>query len=127
MANPKWIKPLFIIAGLYDGILGVLFLIVPTQLFKVANVPPPNHIGYVQFPAFLLIIFAIMFFNIAKDPLANKNLIPYGILLKFSYCSVVFSYWFMGNIPVIWVPFAFFDLAFLIVFFIAYSTLRRMP
>jgi len=91
--NVRWIKPFFIIAALYDGILGILFLMVPTQLFNAAKIVPPNHIGYVQFPAMLLVLFAIMFFNIARDPKANRNLILYGILLKFSYCSVVFPLW----------------------------------
>lgn len=126
MNVPKWIKPIFIFAGLYDGVLAILFLAVPIRLFNAANVTPPNHIGYVQFPALLLIAFAIMFFNIAKNPMANRNLILYGILLKLSYCSVVFPHWIMGNIPSIWVPFAFFDLGFLIAFAIASKALKQV-
>ncbi len=125
MNIPRWVKPFFIIAGLYDGILGGLFLIMGVQLFKIANVTPPNHIGYIQFPALLLIVFAIMFFNIAKDPIANKNLIFYGILLKFSYCAVVFSHRLIGQMPPLWMPFAYLDLAFLIVFAIAVKILKQ--
>ncbi|MBL7131470.1 MAG: hypothetical protein ISS45_08745 [Candidatus Omnitrophica bacterium] len=126
MEVPKWIKPLFIVAGLYDGILAALFLIVPTQLFGAANIPLPNHLGYIQFPALLLIVFAIMFFNIARDPIANRNLILYGILLKVAYCGVIFPYWLVGNVPSIWVPFAFFDLGFLIIFIIANMNLKKV-
>ena len=124
MNVPKWIKPFFYIAGLYDGILGLLFLVVPIQLFDAVNVSPPNHVGYVQFPAMLLITFAIMFFNIAKDPEDNKNLILYGILLKISYCSVVLYYWMIGEIPSIWIPFAFFDFIFLGMFLAAKKVLK---
>lgn len=124
MSYPKWIRPLYIISALYDGILGVLFLVFSLQLFKAVNVVPPNHIGYVQFPALLLIIFAVMFFNIARDPLGNKNLILYGILLKFSYCSVVLYYWMLGSIPSLWVPFAFLDLAFMIAFIFSYKVIK---
>src|SRR3989338_10962109 len=99
MNIPKWIKPLFTVAGLYDSILGILFLITPVKLFNAANVVLPNHIGYVQFPAMLLVVFGIMFLNIARNPRANKNLILYGILLKFSYCAVVFPHWLNGNMP----------------------------
>lgn len=125
MNFPKWIKPFFIIAALYDGILGILFLIIPMQIFNIAKITPPNHIGYVQFPAALLIVFSIMFFNIAKDPKANRNLILYGMLLKLSYCSVVFFHWIGGNIPFIWVLFGFFDLAFLIMFIAVYRMVRE--
>ena len=124
MSGPKWIKPLFTVAGLYDGILGALFLMVPTQLFGAMNVTPPNHIGYVQFPAFLLIIFAVMFFNIAKDPVANRSLILYGILLKISYCAIVFVYTMIGQMPWMWIPFAYCDLVFLSVFIVARKQLN---
>jgi len=125
MKIPKWIKPFFIAAGLYDGILGLLFLLIPSQLFSMTNVPPPNHMAYIQFPALLLVTFGIMFINIARDPLANRNLIIYGILLKISYCSIVFLHWFAGNMPFIWVTFAFCDFAFLITFITASSALKK--
>ena len=125
METPKWIKPFFVVAGLYDGILGLLFLLIPYQLFTLANVPPPNHVGYVQFPALLLIIFAIMFFNVARNPLANRSLILYGILLKVSYSGVVLFHWMLVNIPTIWVVFAFLDLIFLVLFIVARKALGK--
>jgi len=121
---PKIIKPFFILASLYDGILGLLFLLAPIQLYAAAGVTLPNHLGYIQFPACLLIIFAIMFYQIAKNPIANKNLIIYGIMLKISYCSVVFYYWFLGNIPFIWKPFAILDALFLVAFIGTYKALK---
>lgn len=125
MNAPKWIKPLFVVVGLYDGVLGILFLAIPFQLFKLFNVTPPNHIGYVQFPAMLLIVFAIMFFNVAIDPASNRNLIFYGILLKFAYCSIILYYWFLHQMPYMWVPFAYFDLACMIAFIFAYKVTRE--
>ena len=124
MDVPKWIKPFYVVAALYDGILGLVFLMVPTQLFNAAKIAPPNHIGYVQFPALLLVVFAIMFFNIVRDPKANKNLIFYGILLKLSYCSVVLPHWLVGNVPALWVLFAFFDLLFMVVFIVSYKAVK---
>lgn len=122
---PKWIKPFFIFSGLVDAILGILFLSIPLEIFKLVNVAPPNHLGYIQFPGCILIIFGIMFFNIAGNPAANKNLIIYGVLLKASYCAVVFSYWLTKGIPAMWVPFAFMDLGFLILFLLAAQALKK--
>ena len=121
---PGVIKPFFILASLYDGILGLLFLLIPAQLFEMANVTPVNHFGYVQFSALLLIIFGIMFYQIARNPVENKNLIIYGILLKLSYCSVVFFYWIAQNLPFIWKPFAVLDVLFLIAFIWAYKAIK---
>lgn len=85
----RWIVPLFLLAGIYDGLLGVVFLFWTARVFEYFAIVPPNHLGYVQFGACLLLVFAIMFFSIAALPAANRNLIPYGILLKASYCGVI--------------------------------------
>jgi len=89
------------------------------------NVSEPNHFGYVQFPAALLIIFAFMFAAIARAPSANRKLIVYGIFLKLSYCTVAFGYWFTEGIPGIWKPFAVFDLVFLALFIVSYLHLSK--
>jgi hypothetical protein len=116
MKNKALIPLLFAVAALYDGLLGAAFLIYPRQLFEYFQVTPPNHYGYVQFPAAILIIFALMFLAVAVRPIANRNLIPYGILLKVSYCAVVFAYWFTAGLPNIWKPFAICDALFAIAF-----------
>ena len=53
---------------------------------------PPNHWGYVQFSAALLIIFGLMFLAAARRPIANRNLLPYCFLLKIAYSGVVFDH-----------------------------------
>ena len=106
----------FYIAAAYDGLLGAIFLLSPNYLFTVFEVTPPNHPGYVQFSAALLVVFALMFTAIAIDPLRNRNLIPYGILLKVSYAGIVFYYWATTGVPAMWKPFAIIDLAFMLGF-----------
>ena len=114
---------LFYIAAAYDGILGIVFLASPMSVFEHFEITPPNHAGYVQFPAMLLIVFAVLFFNIARKPVENRNLIFYGILLKVSYCTVVFAYWFTDGIPIIWKPFAICDLIFIVLFILSWRSL----
>ena len=58
MKTPVWIPILFGLAALYDGLLGLLFLLAPGYPFQLFSVVPPNHLGYVQFPAAVLLIFA---------------------------------------------------------------------
>ena len=114
---------LFYIAALYDGVLGIAFLFGAKSVFEWFNVTPPNHFGYAQFPGALLIVFALMFLAIARKPAENRNLIPYGILLKVSYCGVVFYHWISAGIPSMWKPFAIVDLVFLLFFALAYRGL----
>ncbi|MFN0053256.1 MAG: hypothetical protein ACKV0T_13820, partial [Planctomycetales bacterium] len=104
--NPPAIRGLFILAAVYDGILGLLFLAAPGWAFAQFEITPPNHSGYVQFPAALLLVFSVMFWQIAQSPRQQASLILYGILLKVAYCGVTFGYWFSTDIPWIWKPFA---------------------
>ena len=121
----KAISVLFWIAALYDGVLGLLFLAAGPAVFERFDVTPPNHWGYVQFPALLLLVFAWLFARVALDPAGRRDLIPFGMGLKAAYCGVVFYHWALAGIPWIWQPFAILDLAFLALFVWAWSRLGR--
>jgi len=118
------IRFFFVVAGLYDGLLGLAFLLAGPAIFDHFGVERPNHPGYVQFPALLLMIFAWMFFAVAFRPRANRNLILYGILLKLSYSGTVIYHWVSGGVPGLWKPFVFIDLAFVILFAWAYAAIK---
>jgi hypothetical protein len=118
------ISLLFAVAALYDGALGLIALFAGVQLFQWFGVTPPNHWGYVQFPGALLVVFAIMFVAIATNPVRNRSLIPYGMLLKVSYCGVVFFHWSTAGLPNMWKPFAIFDAIFFVLFAWAFVQLR---
>ncbi len=101
---------------LYDGILGLAFLLAAPRLFEYFEVTPPNHYGYVQFPALILLIFAWLFFSVARKPQTNRNLILYGIMLKLAYAGTVLYYWTTSELPNLWKPFAVIDLMFAVLF-----------
>jgi len=125
MKVPKWIPLLFWIAAFYDGVLGIVFLLNPGLPFRIFEVTPPNHMGYVQFPAALLLIFALMFIAIARQPVAQRNLIVYGILLKVAYCSVTSFYWISSALSDMWKPFFWIDLVMMSLFAWSLALLRR--
>ncbi|MDJ0702374.1 MAG: hypothetical protein QNJ46_03760 [Leptolyngbyaceae cyanobacterium MO_188.B28] len=116
----------FAASGIYDLFLGIVFLLFPLFAFDLFNVTHPNHLAYVQFPASLLLIFAIMYFNIAKDPVGKISFMPYGILLKVAYSGIVFWYWLFSEIPDMWKPFAIIDLLFIVAFGWCYSEIRSL-
>jgi hypothetical protein len=123
--NKATISALFLVAALYDGLLGLAFLVAADAIFQWARVTPPNHPGYVQFPGALLMIFGVMFAVIARRPRENRGLVPYGILLKVSYCGVAGYHWLANGIPGLWKPFVVIDLAFMALFVLAYRSLGR--
>ena len=118
-------KTLFVVAGLYDGLLGLVFLVFGPALFRYYEVTPPNHYGYIKFPALILVIFGAMFFQIATDPRRFRDMIPFGAALKVAYVGTVFYYMSKGGIPEMWIPFAWADTAFLVAFVLSWVSLAR--
>lgn len=119
----NWIKPFFIVAGMYDAVLGVAFLLFAGPIFQWFGVEPPNHVAYVTFPALLLLIFAAMFFRIAADPVKHRELILYGVCLKAAYSGSVLWYQATTGVPFMWIPWAWADVAFLVLFLVAWRGL----
>jgi len=122
--NTKWMKAAFGVSAIYDGLLGVVFLFAAPMIYDYFGIERPNHPGYVHFPALLLIIFALMLWRIASNPVKYRDLMPYGIGLKIAYCGVVFFHKFTTGIPDMWMPFAWLDLIFMILFFLAWTKVK---
>ena len=120
----EWIRPFFMLAAAYDLVLGLVFLIAYPAVYARFGVTLPNHPGYVQFAAAVVAIFGIGFWYVARAPERNRDIIKLGVLLKLAYSGVVLGWWFRGQMPGMWVPFAWIDLAFMLAFL---ATLRVLP
>jgi hypothetical protein len=123
----RMISAVFVSAGIYNGVLGVVFLFFAPMIFGAFGIEPPNHYGYIVFPALLMILFAAMFFRIARSPVRYRDLISYGIGLKAAYAGTVFWYQLQGNVPAMWVPMAWIDVAFLVLFLVARRSTAMTP
>lgn len=118
-----WIRLLFLVSALYDFLLGAAFLTSGPQVFERYSVPVPNHWGYIHFCCLMLVIFGLMFLMVAIRPVANRNLIPFGVLLKAAYVGTTGYYWVNGGIPWIFKPFTIVDAVMLVGFVWAYFSL----
>ena len=118
------VRILFVIAGAYDFLIGLAFLFFGAQIFDAAGIPHPNHWAYIQFAALLVAIFGALLLEVARDPRANRILIPYGLLLKLSYVGLVLYYWVDSDVPFLFKPFVFIDAVMFGLFALVYY---RMP
>lgn len=126
--NGRWVRPLFVVAGLYDGILGLAFLFFGMRIYDAFGVTHPNHVGYIQFPSLLLIVFGAMFLQIATNPVKYRSLMLYGMALKISYSGLVFWHQVTAGLPSMWMPWAWIDLGFLALFILAWRvTAKGLP
>ncbi len=119
-----WIKAVFWASAVYDLVLGVVFLVAAEQVFEHYGVPLPNHAGYIQFPAIILVIFGVMFARIAMDPRRFRELMWYGVGLKAAYAGVVLYHQATGGVPSMWLPFAYIDVVFIVAFVWAWKSVE---
>ena len=120
----RWVRPLFVVAALYDFVLGVLFLAAYEPIYRHFGIALPNHPGYIDFSAAVIAVFGIGFWFVSRSPERNRDIIKMGVLFKLAYSVTVLAYFFRGQIPMLWVPFAWIDLGFAVAFVAA---LRAVP
>jgi hypothetical protein len=123
----EWIRPLFVVAAVYDLVLGLTYLLAYKPIFGRFGVGLPNHPGYVQLNAIFVAIFGVGFWFVARAPERNRDIIKLGVLLKLGYGGLVLSYYFMGDMPAMWVPWAVVDLLFMVTFLAALRALPPLP
>lgn len=119
------VKLLYLIAGIYDIVLGAAYFVAHERLFALFGVPSAGHPSYVQFPALLLILFGLMFLQVSSDPHRYRMFIPYGIGLKAAFSGLAFWYQFTAGVSFMWIPMAVIDLLFLIAFVVAWFSVSR--
>ena len=115
----RWVRPLFMFAGLYDVVLGLVFFVAFKPIYERFMIPLPNHDAYVQLPAALIAIFGIGFWFVSRSPERNRDLVTLGVLMKLAFSSIVLSYAFRDAIPAMWVPLGWIDVGFMVAFIAA--------
>ncbi len=127
MSTSKSVSLLFYVAAVYNLVFGAAFLLAAQPLFDLFKSVPPDHPGYIEFLSLIMMVFATMFYQVARKPEQNRNLIPYAVMLKLSSVGVIMWNWFVNhNMPDIWKPFAIVDLLYLIAMVWAMSALAKI-
>lgn len=119
------VRLLYGIAAAYEIALGLAFIAAGPTIFSALEITPPNHWGYLHFSAGLLLVFGFMFFQLARDPVAHRELVPYAILFKLCYVATVAWHWANGDVPALWKAFAAADVVFAGLFGWSWSFLPR--
>lgn len=117
-------KGLFLVAGLYDFVLGAIFFFFYVSLYEHFGITLPNHPEYVQAPALFIVILGIMFFYVYRSMYKNVDMVKIGILSKAAYSGLAFYHYLFTSLPVVFMIFAWFDLAFLVLFVMFLSFAR---
>jgi len=123
----NFFKGLFLIASIYDFILGFLFFFFYGVIFNYFNIPIPDYPMYLQMAAAFVIAMGVGYYFIYRNMYRNIDLVKLGIVYKIVYSGLT-SYFYLINLAhVVFFYFAAIDFIFLVMFvwFLVYAKKGR--
>jgi len=98
-SKQRYYRALFLVAAIYDLVLGVVFTIFYKPAFEMLDVTPPES-GYIPLLGSFLFVIGIAYYLIWRGDLArNRDMILVGTLYKLAYSSIALIFWAIGDIP----------------------------
>jgi len=92
-------RALFLVAALYDGILGAAFFLLYQPIYRMLGVELPASASYLQLSAGFVFVQGIQYWFVFRDMLRNTDLVKVGVIYKLIYTGVVFYYLARGQLP----------------------------
>ena len=116
-------RSFFLVAALFDIILGIGFFFLYGPLFSVLGIELPNNTSYIHLTAGFVFVQGVGYWLVFQDAPANLGIVKLGIIYKAIFAGLGFYYLAIGQLlhPVFLV-FAVADLGFLVGF---WQFLRR--
>jgi hypothetical protein len=112
-------RTFFLVAAIYDIVLGVAFFILYGPLFDALGIALPNNTSYIHLTAAFVFTQGLGYWFVYQDPPANLGIVKLGIVYKAIFSGLAFYYLAIGQLlhPVFLV-FGVADLLFLIGFWL---------
>jgi hypothetical protein len=98
----KFYRALFLIATIYDVLLGIIFSFFYRTAYKILGIANklPTSGSYLSLIGAFLFVIGIAYYLIYRgDLLKNRDLVTIGALYKLAYCLVAICYTIIGDIP----------------------------
>jgi len=116
-------RNIFLIAAIYDFILGVAFFFFYEPIFNYFNITIPVYPMYLQMAAAFVIAMGVGYYYIYTNLYRNVDLVKLGIVYKLVYVGLASYFYFANLANVIFFWFVIFDLIFigLFVWFLVYA------
>ncbi|HJP70995.1 MAG TPA: hypothetical protein VJ975_04690 [Candidatus Limnocylindria bacterium] len=112
-------RTFFLVAAVYDIVLGVAFFLLYGPLFSALGIELPNNTSYIHLTAAFVFTQGLGYWFVYQDPPANLGIVKLGIVYKAIFSGLAFYYLAIGQLlhPV-FVVFGVVDLLFLIGFWL---------
>lgn len=117
MRNLNFYKYGFLVAGLFDLILGVVFFLFYRVIYELFSITLPDNIAYIHITAAFVIVQGLMYYLVSQNLEKNLDMVKAGIAYKSVYILLVLYYWSINMLPhPMFALFGIFDVGFLALF-----------
>ena len=118
-------RTFFLVAALYDIVLGAGFFFLYGPLFETLGIALPNNISYIHLTAAFVFVQGAGYWFVFQDPDANRGIVKLGVIYKIAFAGLAFYYAAIGElIHSLFLVFGALDVLFLIGF-VMYLMRRR--
>jgi hypothetical protein len=95
--NPAY-RTFFLVAALYDLILGAVFFLGYGPMFELLGIALPNNISYIHLTASFVFVQGLGYWFVYQDPIANRGIAKIGVAYKFAFAALSFYYLAIGEL-----------------------------
>lgn len=117
MKSRRFYKGMFMVAALYDFVLGVGFFFFYKGIYALLNIQLPDQPAYLHTAAAFVFAQGLLYYFVYLNLEKNVDIVKVGIAYKLVYTGVAFYYWALGQLPhPMFALFGFLDLIFVVLF-----------
>ena len=120
MDKEKYYKYMFLFAGSYNILNGLIFLIISFSkdgaIFNMFGVPLPNSMMWLQLSLLLILIFGIGYFIVGMDISQNQGLVVIGGISKVVFFIMTIIYFVLSEVGLMIVLLGGVDILFVCLF-----------
>ena len=126
LKHEKAYRNLFLIAALYDFVLGFAFFFFLPLFFKeIYDIPTPIYPAFYQGGAAFVFVMGVGFYFVYRNMYRNVDIVKIGIIFKSVYTALAFYYVFIENMPWVFSIFGVLDIVFIIFFILFLRAFKR--
>jgi hypothetical protein len=91
-------RTFFLVAALYDLVLGAAFFVLYGPLYEVLGIPLPNNISYIHLTAGFVFVQGLGYWFVYQDPPGNRGIVKVGVAYKFIFAALALYYAVIGEL-----------------------------
>lgn len=91
-------KPFFLVAAVYDGVLGAGFFLLYNPIFHALGIALPNNTSYIHITTAYIFVQGLSYWFVSRNPVKNVDIVKVGIVYKIIYSGLAFYYLAIGQL-----------------------------